>query len=139
MDKNRVHADIDLDAVVSNLSNMKKVLPKDSLIACVLKTDAYGHGVVPIAKTVTKLPFVWGLCVATVDEALDLRSCGIKKPILILGYTFPDSYEEIVKNDLRPAILSYDMALEYSRIAERLSKTVNCHIKLDTGMGRSAM
>ena len=136
MDKNRVHADIDLDAVVSNLSNMKKVLPKDSLIACVLKTDAYGHGVVPIAKTVTKLPFVWGLCVATVDEALDLRSCGIKKPILILGYTFPDSYEEIVKNDLRPAILSYDMALEYSKIAERLSKTVNCHIKLDTGMGR---
>ena len=136
MDKNRVHADIDLDAVVSNLSNMKKVLPKDSLIACVLKTDAYGHGVVPIAKTVTELPFVWGLCVATVDEALDLRSFGIKKPILILGYTFPDSYEEIVKNDLRPAILSYDMALEYSKIAQRLSKTVNCHIKLDTGMGR---
>ena len=79
MDKNRVHADIDLDAVVSNLSNMKKVLPGDTLVACVLKTDAYGHGVVPIAKTVTELPFVWGLCVATVDEALDLRSSGIEE------------------------------------------------------------
>ncbi|MCR5211583.1 MAG: alanine racemase [Lachnospiraceae bacterium] len=136
MDKNRVHANIDLDAVVSNLSNMKKVLPGDTLVACVLKTDAYGHGVVPIAKTVTELPFVWGLCVATVDEALDLRSSGIEKPILILGYTFPESYEEIIKHDLRPAILSYDMALAYSKAAKRLSKEVFCHIKLDTGMGR---
>ena len=136
MDRNRVHADIDLDAVVSNLENMKSVLPEGAFIACVLKSDAYGHGVVPIAKTVERLPFVWGHCVATVDEALDLRASGIKKPILILGYTFPDSYEDIIKNDLRPAILSYEMALDYSTAAERLSKKVNCHIKLDTGMGR---
>ncbi len=136
MDRNRVHADIDLDAVVSNLENMKSVLPEGAFIACVLKSDAYGHGVVPIAKTVERLPFVWGHCVATVDEALDLRASGIKKPILILGYTFPDSYEDIIKNDLRPAILSYEMALDYSTASERLSKKVNCHIKLDTGMGR---
>lgn len=136
MDRNRVHADIDLDAVVSNLENMKSVLPEGAFIACVLKSDAYGHGVVPIAKTVERLPFVWGHCVATVDEALDLRASRIKKPILILGYTFPDSYEDIIRNDLRPAILSYEMALDYSTAAERLSKKVNCHIKLDTGMGR---
>ena len=136
MEKNRVHADIDLDAVVSNLENMKKGLPKDTSIACVIKSDAYGHGVVPIAKTVSGLSYVWGLCVATVDEALDLRSSGIKKPILILGYTFPDSYEDMINNDLRPAILTYEMAEAYSKAAERLSKKVYCHIKLDTGMGR---
>ena len=136
MERNRVHANIDLDAVVSNLENMKRGLPANASIACVLKSDAYGHGVVPIAKTVSELPYVWGLCVATVDEALDLRSSGIKKPILILGYTFPDSYEDIIKNDLRPAILTYEMAKAYSEAAVRLSKKVYCHIKLDTGMGR---
>ena len=67
MEKNRVHAEIDLDAVVSNLENMKKGLPEDTSIACVIKSDAYGHGVVPIAKTVSGLSYVWGLCVATVD------------------------------------------------------------------------
>lgn len=136
MDQNRVHADVDLSAIVSNIVSMKKNLPANVKMAVVLKTDAYGHGAIPIARTLCSLPYIWGCCVATVDEALDLRKAGIEKPILILGYTFPEAYEEIVKYDIRPTLLSMDMARDLSAVASKLGKEVHCHVKIDTGMGR---
>ena len=136
MDHNRVHAEINLDAIINNMDRMKENVPEHVRLAAVLKTDAYGHGVVPIAKTVCSLPYVWGCCVATADEAVDLREAGIEKPILVLGYTFPDSYQDMVKYDIRPAILSRDMAEAFSKEAVAQGKKAYCHIKIDTGMGR---
>lgn len=136
MDHNRVHAKIDLDAVINNMDRMKDNLPDSVKLAAVLKTDAYGHGVVPIAKTVCALPYVWGCCVATADEAFDLRKAGIEKPILVLGYTFPDSYADMVRNEIRPALLSREMAEAFSKEAVFQGKKARCHIAVDTGMGR---
>ena len=93
----RVHADIDLDAVLFNFEEMNKSIPKDTKIMAVVKTDAYGHGAVPIASLIENLEFLWGFATATVDEAVELRKAGIQKPILILGYTFPECYKHIVK------------------------------------------
>ncbi len=136
MDHNRVHAEINLDAIINNMERMRENVPEGGLIAAVLKTDAYGHGVVPIAKTVCALSYVWGCCVATADEAVDLREAGIDKPILVLGYTFPDSYPDMVKYDVRPAVLSRDMAEAFSEEAVSQGKKAYCHIAIDTGMGR---
>ena len=90
----RVYAEIDLDAICKNVSSMKKNIAKDTKILAVIKTDGYGHGAIPIAIELENIDDVYGFAVATAEEALDLRKNNIKKPILILGYTFPGNYEE---------------------------------------------
>ena len=124
----RVYAKIDLDAIHHNMEAMHALLKEDTKIFAVIKTDGYGHGAVPIAKEIESLDYLFGYCTATVEEALILRNHGIKKPILILGYTFPEEYEDIVKNDLRPAVFTLEMAQELSDVAGRLGKDVYVHI-----------
>lgn len=132
----RVHADIDLDAVLFNFEQMNKNIPEGTRIMAVVKTDAYGHGAVPLAELIEPLDYLWGFATATIDEAMELRDAGIKKPILILGYTFPECYPLIVENEIRQTVFTYDMAKELSDEAVRQNKKAYIHIKLDTGMGR---
>ena len=137
MNKNqRVYAKVDLDALLSNVEQIKGRLKENTKIVAVIKADGYGHGCLPIALTLEEVPYVWGFAIATAEEAMELRKAGIKKPILILGYSFEDSYEELVKNDICPTIISMEMAKKYSEVGKRLNKDVNCHIKIDTGMSR---
>ena len=75
-----------------------------------IKTDGYGHGAVRIAKQLEDIPYVWGYAVATAEEALILRHAGMQKPILIPGYTFPYSYEDMIREEIRPAVFREDQA-----------------------------
>lgn len=83
-----------------------------------------------------EVPYVFGYAAATVDEALDLRAADVKKPILILGYTFEDTYEDMILNNIRPTFFTYHDAQRFSDIAERLGKIAPIHLAIDTGMGR---
>ena len=132
----RVCAYINLDAIIENLEQMKKNLSGDAKIVAVVKTDGYGHGAVPIAKELEKIPYVFGYATATVGESFALRREGIKKPILCLGYTFPESYEKLVEQDIRPAVFREDQAKQFSDVAVKIGKTVKVHVKVDTGMSR---
>lgn len=132
----RGYALIDLDAMVSNMKNMKSQLKPDTRMIAVIKTDGYGHGSVPIAKSLEKLDFMFGFAVATFEEAMQLRDAGITLPILILGYTFPYSYEKMILNDIRPCVFRDDMVDELDAQAAKLGKKVKVHVKVDTGMGR---
>lgn len=132
----RIQADIDLDAFRFNLDSIKKNINENTQIITVLKADGYGHGAVPLAKEAEKEERVWGIAVATVEEALELRRGGIKKPLLILGYTYQEDYDLIAAEELRPTVFKLSMAQELSRAALRKNKTVKIHIKIDTGMSR---
>ncbi|MCM1538563.1 MAG: alanine racemase [bacterium] len=132
----RVCAYIDLDAVKDNLHRIHARMPKGAKLAAVLKADGYGHGSVAIARELEQEDFVWGYALAVAEEAYQLREAGIKKPILMLGYTFPDYYEDLIRQDIRPAVFSLEMAKAFSEAACRIGKTVRIHIKVDTGMGR---
>lgn len=132
----RVCAEINLDAVAYNFKSMKENLASGTQMIAVIKTDGYGHGAVPIARMVQEYDYVWGFAVATIEEALLLRKAGIEKPILILGFVFPDAYEDVVRYDIRPAVFKLRMAEQLSREAARQGKTVHMHIKVDTGMSR---
>lgn len=132
----RIYATIDLDAVTWNLENMKKNISEDTKIIAVLKADAYGHGAVPIAQHIESLPYIWGMAVACVEEGMELREAGIKKPILILGYTFAEDYPTIIEHDMRPAVFTLEMAQHLSDAAVKMNQTAKIHIKIDTGMGR---
>lgn len=132
----RIYAEVDLDAVCFNMESMKANIAEDTQILAVIKADGYGHGSVPIAKEIEKLPYLYGFATATFEESEILRKSGIKKPILILGYTFPYCYRELIAQDVRPAVFRMDMARELSKQALALKKTVKIHIKVDTGMSR---
>ncbi len=132
----RGYVEVDLDAVVSNMVHMKEHIAPGTRLMGVVKTDGYGHGSVPVAQVLEPLDFLYGFAVATAEEAHILRAHGIRKPILILGYTFPYSYEGLVREEIRPAVFRMDMAEELADAARRVGKPVKIHIKVDTGMGR---
>jgi alanine racemase len=132
----RVYAKINLNALRSNMESMYRNIKPDTKIVAVIKTDAYGHGALPVAAAIEELPYLWGYAVATVDEAVSLIEDGRKKPILILGISFPEQYHDIVKYHIRPAVCDYGVAEQLSRIAAESGETVHIHIPIDTGMSR---
>ena len=132
----RGYAEVDLDAVVSNLRNMKAVIDEKTRMIGVIKTDAYGHGSVPIAQASEELDFMWGFAVATPEEAMLLRKEGIRKPILILGYSFPYCYETLALEEIRPCVFREDSLPLLQEAARKTGRVIKVHIKADTGMGR---
>lgn len=132
----RGYAQVDLDAVVSNAKNIRTFIKPETRLMGVIKTDGYGHGSIPIAKALEKLDFMYGFAVATAEEAFELRENGIMLPILVLGYTFPESFARMVALDIRPTVFTLDAALGLSEEGFRQHKKANIHIKVDTGMGR---
>ena len=132
----RICANISLKALEHNLDAIHDCIDRDTKIIAVVKADGYGHGAVPLAEVMEQREDVWGYAVATPEEAEELYSNGIKKPILILGYTFPEYDEQIVKEGLRPAVFSLERAKQLSEEAVRQNKECKIHIKLDTGMSR---
>ena len=111
----RVYAAIDLDAVESNMRAMKDSLPPTTSMIGVVKTDGYGHGAVPVARTID--PYVEGYAVAAIDEAVILRRHGIQKMILVLGVTHESRFGDLVRYDIRPAMFRYEEAGKLSEAA----------------------
>ncbi len=136
----RIKAYISVDNAEYNIKNLYDNVAagnkKPPLIMPVIKADGYGHGALPLAERFETLPYVWGYAVATAGEAFHLREGGIKKPVLILGYTFPEDYEQLVALEIRCAVFKKEMALALSEEAQKQGKKAYIHIKADTGMGR---
>ena len=116
---NRVCARINLDAIAYNMEQMKNRIGQEGRLIAVIKTDAYGHGAVPLAEMFEETPYIWGYAVACMGEARTLRAHGIKKPILILGCVFPDEYEEMVEKEIRAAVYTEEMAKGMAEAAVR--------------------
>ena len=140
-DYQRIYAEIDLDAITSNLEHMKANIAPETTIMAVIKTDGYGHGAIPIAKELESIEYLSGFAVATAEEAFILRQAGIQKPILILGYTFPYSYERLIREEIRMTVFRLDTLKELSQSVRLLrgkgvQKKAKVHIKVDTGMSR---
>ncbi len=138
----RVYAKIDLDAIKYNLDSMRKNIPDGTKMMAVIKTDAYGHGAVRIAQMLEEVDYIWGYAAATAEEAFELRDAGAKKPILILGYTFPYAYRRMLLEGIRPTVFRLDMAKELSQCGQELmengelTELPEIHIAVDTGMSR---
>ncbi len=132
----RVWAEIDRQAAVDNMENMHRNLKPGTKMIAVIKTDGYGHGAVRLAEKLEPLDYVWGYAVAAFEEALELRDAGLKKPILILGYTFPYCYEGLAEKEIRPACFREDMLEELSAAGKKAGKAVRIHVAVDTAMSR---
>lgn len=132
----RIWAGIDLDAIRYNIKSIASVLEDDVKILAVLKANAYGHGAQIIANELENYDEVYGLAVATAEEAVSLRENGVKKPIIIMGYTFHDSYTLLCEKDIQPTVYLKDMVEELSVVATLMKTTIKVQIKVDTGMSR---
>ena len=132
----RIRADIDLDAVLYNFENMKANIRPGCKITAVIKADGYGHGSVQIAELMEPFDYMWGFAVAAADEAFRLRRAGIRKPIMLLGYTFDEFYEDLIRENVRICVFDYDTAAKVSDAAFTAKKKAIIHIALDTGMSR---
>lgn len=128
-------AEIDLDAVAHNVQAIKAhVGPRVAVIA-VVKANMYGHGVVPVARTLLAHG-ASRLAVHRLVEAIQLRQAGITAPVLVMGYTLPAEAEAVVRWDLTPTVNERHQARALAAAARTQGKTLPVHVKVDTGMGR---
>ncbi len=131
----RTWADIDLDAVVHNYQEMKKCLDPGCLSMAVVKADAYGHGDGYVSRALQKAGVDW-FAVSNLNEAVSLRRQGIDKPVLILGFTPPAMADRLAELNVSQTVYSEEYAKALSAQAKKKGVTVDCHIKVDTGMTR---
>lgn len=131
----RTWAQIDLDALRENYLSIRALTNPKSMMMCVIKADAYGHGAKVVAKEYEQLSADW-FAVSNLEEAFQLRNSIIKRPILILGYTPANMAEELSTFNISQAVFSEQYANQLSEFAVKNGVKVNIHIKLDTGMSR---
>ena len=130
----RCWAEISLPAVGHNIEEVRKRLAPNVRLLAVIKADAYGHGAVRVGKYLEDR--VDYFAVATLEEAVELRENGIRLPVLILGYTSPSQYEDLVAFDITQTLYSRETAELLNREAQAQGKRARVHIALDTGMTR---
>ncbi len=124
---------IDRKAIASNVRILKKqLLPKTKFLA-VVKADAYGHGMIEVAKTAVAAGADY-LGVFDIEEGIALRKAKIKTPVLVLRSIFPQQIELAIKNDLEIAVSTFELLVHLKKA--KLKKPLKIHLMTDTGLGR---
>ncbi|MGL2836734.1 alanine racemase [Helicobacter pylori] len=118
-----------------NFNAVKNIVPKDACVMAVVKANAYGVGALKASEIFLQEGANY-LGVATLDEALELRSHFSKTPILILGYSPNTNASMLIDNDLSVMVFSLEQAEIFSQMALKSQKRLKIHLKIDTGMHR---
>lgn len=135
MDNSRASwAEIDLGAIGTNIEAIKQLLKPETMLMAIVKADAYGHGMIRVAQACVAAGVTY-LGVATLEEALALRTANIQIPILVLGYISADYARMAVDNHIDVTVFNLESAQVYSRAATP-ANPARLHIKMDTGMAR---
>ena len=131
----RVRAYIDEAALRYNIRQIRQKIGEKTWMLGVVKADAYGHGVENVVPILEE-EGVQYLAVAILEEGIRIRQLGCRLPILLLGYTDPSQYADLLAYQLTPAIFHEDEAAFLSALAVKNGSKVRIHLKVDTGMGR---
>lgn len=124
---------VDLSAIAFNIQQIAAHIPPEVQKWAVVKANAYGHGAVAVSRYLE--PIVDGFCVSNIDEALELREAGIRKPILILGVSSFEAVPLAIQQDVTLTVAS--LAWLEGLLAQQADLTgLTIHIKIDSGMGR---
>ena len=128
-------AEVNLDNVEYNFRQIKKMVSAGVKVMVTVKADAYGHGLVQVAKRLCACGVDY-LGVASIDEGIALREAKIYLPVLVLGLVLKEDIEPLFTYDLTATVCTEELAFLLDKAGKRLGKAVNAHIKVDTGMGR---
>ena len=132
----RTWAEIDFSRLDSNYSEIRRALPDGCRFAGLCKANSYGHGAASVARRLEALGAEY-IAVSCYEEALDLRQAGIRTNILILA---PSPYflaASIAELGCTQTVGDIDAARGLSRRLDGTGRTLLCHLKLETGMGRT--
>ena len=130
--------EIDSNAIKHNLKEFKKKFGKNILLMPVIKGNAYGHGLLEIAKICDEAPEVNRICVVNDEEADILIQNHTKKPVMIIGF-FEFNEKKLLRLAKKKVIFpvfSLKQAKFLNRVGERLKKRIKIHIKFDIGTSR---
>ncbi|MFA8032621.1 alanine racemase [Helicobacter pylori] len=127
--------EVDTASLRHNFNAVKSIVPKDACVMAVVKANAYGAGAIKASEIFLQEGANY-LGVATLDEALELRSHFSKTPILILGYSPNSNASMLIDNDLSAMVFSLEQAEVFSQMALKSQKRLKIHLKIDTGMHR---
>ena len=125
-------AEIDLDAIAHNVREIKAFVGPQTEIIASVKANAYGHGLLPVARTALKAGAT-RLAVHRIQVAVALREGGITAPILLLGHVPPSGVDLVLRNRITPTLVDWDTARLLSAHA---TGPTPVHVKIDTGMSR---
>jgi alanine racemase len=126
--------EVNKEAFDYNIHHYKKIV-SPALFAVVIKSNAYGHGMLPIAHFAQKNNEVDYLCTVSISEAIVLRKSGITKPILVLSI-LDVSLDETVQYDLDLVAFDMHQVHELNQLGKQCQKKIKIHIKIDTGLSR---
>ena len=127
--------EINLAALRYNFSKVRELVGASTAVLGVVKSDAYGHGMLPVARELENLDVDY-LGVSNCREAVILRQGGLKTPILLLLGIEEDELAQVIQHNLTPTIYRSDVAMAVSAAALAAKTKISVHLKIDTGMGR---
>ena len=126
--------EVDHGAAAHNVRTLIAEVAPARLLA-VVKADAYGHGAVPVARTVLRAGASW-LGVALVEEALELRDAGISAPVLVLSEPHPAAADACAERAIAVTVCTLTGVQAFGAAGRRAGAKVAAHLKVDTGMHR---
>ena len=128
---------IDLQALQDNIRAQRTALPAGSKILAVVKANAYGHGLLAVSQAALRAGAA-GMCVAILDEALELRDSGVEAMTLVLGITPVEEANVAAEAGVSLTVGSVDWLEQYHRLAQQFTwqKPLKVHLGIDSGMGR---
>lgn len=131
----RTWVDVDLERIAANVRTLRSRLRDGAELLIPVKADAYGHGLVPVARALEGAG-AWGLGIAALDEARVLRKAGIEARLLCLMPIQPAEARRAVELDVTPAITDRAQAEALAAVGVEAGRPVPVHVEVDTGMGR---
>ncbi|MCX5922399.1 MAG: alanine racemase [Candidatus Dependentiae bacterium] len=137
-DQQYVHAatwlEINQQALEHNIQSYKAVIGS-ALLAPVIKSNAYGHGIEQVAKILDNHEAIGMICVVSLSEALTLRTLGIQKPLLVLSIIDADIKKTALHN-ITLVVYTIAMAEAMNNVGKEYNKKMSVHVKIDTGLAR---
>ena len=130
--------EVDAGAILSNLKEFRRRVGPEVEIGAVVKSNAYGHGMLEVSRVVLEAGLTW-LCVNNVEEALRLRQAGYSGRALILGYVPLDALAPVVEHNLRLVVYNRETLERLDRLATEAGLTVLVHLKIETGTHRQGV
>lgn len=133
--------EISKNSLKHNIKIFDKLLAPGVRFMAVVKSNAYGHGLLEVSKIVSKLNMkreIW-FGVDSIGEGIALRKAGIKKPILVLGYAPKNELTDALKADIRLTVYNEETVRLLARAAKKIKKTARIHIKIETGATRQGV
>jgi alanine racemase len=130
---------VDLDAIAANARDVQRLVGPGSGVLAMLKADAYGHGVLPVARALERDGTIAGFVISSVRDALTLKREGVALPIIALACRYGERHAALIEAGVVPVVASHSDLVAFARAARARSRPTPVHVEIDTGMSRSGL